>query len=63
MKDVNIIIEEIAKKFGLTSERIRQIKEGALSKLKTVYYDDVKLLNSNLSLFIFKAKSLFAWKS
>lgn len=38
-------LEEIAKKFGLTSERIRQIKEGALSKLKTVYYDDVKLLN------------------
>lgn len=39
-------LEEIGNKFGLTSERVRQIKEKVLRDLRTNYYDEIKNLIS-----------------
>lgn len=39
-------LEDIGRKFGLTSERVRQIKEKVLRDLRTNHYDEIKNLIS-----------------
>ena len=39
-----LTLEEIGEKFGTTAERIRQIKEDALIKLKNRYSEELKNL-------------------
>lgn len=41
-------LKEIANRFGIGSERVRQIINGGMCKLKTDYLDDLKLLYNDL---------------